>query len=154
VDPKFNNFFAYKGVTLFKPNRSEIKQAYNYFSNLNSREMLELAGQLRTDLGAEKVMTTLSEEGVIMVSSEGKIHLPAHERKIVDVSGAGDTVLSVAALCIAVETSDHVTAEMSNLAGGLVCEKVGVVPIDRDTLLDQVLEMGISQNLYRTDSNL
>jgi bifunctional ADP-heptose synthase (sugar kinase/adenylyltransferase) len=116
--------------------------------------MLELAGQLRTDLGAEKVMTTLSEEGVIMVSSEGKIHLPAHERKIVDVSGAGDTVLSVAALCIAVETSDHVTAEMSNLAGGLVCEKVGVVPIDRDTLLDQVLEMGISQNLYRTDSNL
>ncbi|MBR9860808.1 D-glycero-beta-D-manno-heptose-7-phosphate kinase [bacterium] len=153
VDPKFNNFFEYRDVTLFKPNRNELKQAYNIKDHLDYKAMIKLAAKLRTEINAQKVMTTLSEDGVIIVNKNDHHHITAHERTVVDVSGAGDSVLSVAALCVALDTSDQVTAEMANLAGGLVCEKVGVVPIDRDTLLDQVLEVGISENLYRTDSN-
>lgn len=153
VDPKFNHFFDYKNVTLFKPNRKEIAQAYNKARISDQKTLFELAGRLREELNAEQVLTTLSEDGVLTVNRDELQHLPAHPRKIVDVSGAGDTAVSAAALCVALGTTDRVTAEIANLAGGLVCEQVGVVPIDRDALLDQVLELGISENLYRSENN-
>lgn len=153
VDPKFNHFFEYKNVTLFKPNKKEIAQAYNKARITDQKSLFELASKLREDLNAEQVLTTLSEDGVLTVNKNELQHLPAHPRKIVDVSGAGDTAVSAAALCVALGTTDRVTAEIANLAGGLVCEQVGVVPIDRDALLDQVLELGISENLYRSESN-
>ena len=64
-------------------------------------------------------------------------HIPAHPRHILDVSGAGDTVLSVAALSMAIKKDTKTIAELSNIAGGLVCEAVGVVPIDKDKLLKE-----------------
>ncbi len=99
---------------------------------------------MRIKLKAAKVMTTLSEDGVIILSDEGVIHLPAHSRKIVDVSGAGDSVLSVAALCVAAGVSDELTAALSNLAGGIVCEQIGVVPIDKDLLLGEAMELNVA----------
>lgn len=152
VDPKFNHFFDYKNVTLFKPNRKEMAQAYNK-AKLNNTELISLAETLRSELNAKNVLTTLSEDGVVIVSKDETLHLPAHPRKVVDVSGAGDSALSAAALCVALDTTDRVCAEIANLAGGLVCEQVGVVAIDRDALLDQVLELGISENLYRSGNN-
>lgn len=152
VDPKFNNFFAYKGVDLFKPNKKEIAQAYN-LARIDSQQAIELSKELRERLSAAKVLTTLSEDGAALVSATETIHVPAHARKVVDVSGAGDSALSAAALCLALDAPDTVVAEIANLAGGLVCEQVGVVPIDRDTLLDEVLELGITQRLYRTDNS-
>ncbi len=153
VDPKFNHFFSFKNVTLFKPNRKELAQAYNKARFTNSKQIITLAQELRATLNAKKVLTTLSEEGVLIVNETDTTHLPAHPRKVVDVSGAGDSALSAAALCVALDTPDRVTAEIANLAGGLVCEQVGVVPVDRDSLLDQVLELGISENLYRAENN-
>ena len=106
--------------------------------------MQSLAQQLRADLNAKNVMTTLSEDGVIIINDQEYHHLPAHPREILDVSGAGDSVLSVAALCVALKLPNPLIAGLANLAGGLVCEKIGVVPIDKGQLLDEAtrLEMG------------
>lgn len=139
VDPKFNHFFDYKDVTLFKPNRIEIAQAYNIARFESTEEVIALAKQLRSDLNADRVLITLSEEGVAIVNKGGSTHLPAHPRKVVDVSGAGDSALSAAALCVALNCTDEIIAEIANLAGGLVCERSGVVPIDRNALLDELL---------------
>ena len=145
VDPKFQNFFEYQGVTLFKPNRKELQQSENISESLSVSDIKNLAESVRQKLKAEKIMTTLSEDGVLIVNKKETLHLPAHARKIVDVSGAGDSVLSVAALCVAADISDGVTAELSNLAGGIVCEQVGVVPIDKDLLLAEAMELNVSE---------
>ncbi len=145
VDPKFNNFYEYQGVTLFKPNKKELLQAENIGASLSLNELMTLGENMRKKLNTKTLMTTLSEDGVMILSEEGKIHLPAHPRKIVDVSGAGDSVLSVAALCVACGVSEELTAELSNLAGGIVCEQVGVVPIDRDALFSEAMELNVSE---------
>jgi bifunctional ADP-heptose synthase (sugar kinase/adenylyltransferase) len=83
-------------------------------------------------------MLTLSENGVYVSSVSGNKHIPAHKRDIADVSGAGDTVIATTALCLAAGLNEFKTAEIANLAGGLVCEHVGVVPIDKARLLREV----------------
>ncbi len=145
VDPKFHNFSEYKGVTLFKPNKKELLQSENIKKPVTIKELKKIAAQAREHLQADKIMTTLSEDGVLIVNEKGSIHLPAHERKIVDVSGAGDSVLSVAALCIALGVNDEVTAALSNLAGGIVCEEVGVIPIDKDQLISEAMELNVGE---------
>lgn len=145
VDPKFNNFFEYHGVTLFKPNRKELKQSENIAEKLGLQELKNLAGVVRNKLHADQLLATLSEHGLVLVSEDEILHLPAHQRKIVDVSGAGDSVLSVAALCVALGMDSMVTASLANLAGGIVCEHVGVVPIDRDQLYSEAMELGVSE---------
>ena len=141
VDPKFNNFFEYQGVTLFKPNKKELMQAENITEKLGLEQIKNVASIVREKLGAERVMTTLSEDGILIDTAEETVHKPAHPRKIVDVSGAGDSVLSVAALCVAAGVSNELTAALSNLAGGIVCEQVGVVPIDKDVLFREASEL-------------
>lgn len=138
VDPKFDHFFDYKGVDLFKPNRKEIAQAYNLARIESSEEILDLARTLRKDIDAQAVLITLSEGGVAILSEGNTEHLPAHKRKIVDVSGAGDSALSAAALCLGAGFDQKTIAELANLAGGLVCEKLGVVPIDADDLRSEL----------------
>lgn len=144
VDPKFANFFEYRGVTLFKPNKKELLQAENIAEVLIGASLHNLANSVREKLDAKYLMTTLSGDGVIILSEEEQVHLPAHPRKIVDVSGAGDSVLSVAALCIAAGMSMELTAALANLAGGLVCEQIGVVPIDRDLLYTEAMELNVA----------
>ena len=78
---------------------------------------------------------------VITNSRKVKEHLPAHIRSIADVSGAGDTVISVAALCRALECNDIITAAIANLSGGLVCEQIGVVPVNKEQLLEEALKL-------------
>lgn len=133
VDPKKKNFFAYQGVTLFKPNVKELREGLGVTAE--TLDELKLAMfNLQQRLQCEYLMVTLSEKGVMILHEDRFIHLPAHPRNIVDVSGAGDTVLSVAALCVAQREDPHVIAALSNLAGGLVCEEVGVVPINKERL--------------------
>ncbi|MDB9882150.1 bifunctional ADP-heptose synthase [Bacteroidia bacterium] len=144
VDPKFANFYEYQGVTLFKPNKKELQQAENIGKNIGVSEVKALAATVRNKLKVDKIMTTLSEDGVLIIGEENTVHLPAHARKIIDVSGAGDSVLSVASLCVACGVSDELIAALSNLAGGIVCEQVGVVPIDRDLLYTEAMELNIA----------
>jgi rfaE bifunctional protein kinase chain/domain len=139
VDPKKRNFSAYKGVTLFKPNLKELKEGLKVEIDKVGKEQLHSAVKLLDEqLGAQTYLITLSEYGVFFESSSGFNILPAFQRAIADVSGAGDTVISTAALALAVEMPIAFVASISNLAGGLVCEQVGVVPIDKDRLKEEV----------------
>jgi D-glycero-beta-D-manno-heptose-7-phosphate kinase len=138
VDPKKDNFLAYKGVTLFKPNLKELKEGVGIDCSFQQKELFHQAIEsLETKLGNEITFVTLSEHGVYIKDSNQNYHTPAHIRNIADVSGAGDTVISVATLCLATELSIQSIAELSNLAGGLVCEKSGVVCIEPDQLIQE-----------------
>ncbi len=142
VDPKKKNFNSYKGVSLFKPNLKELRDGIkldNYIENIN--EIQRAVSSYRVKHKIETVLVTLAEKGVITNSRKVKEHLPAHIRSIADVSGAGDTVISVASLCRALECSDILTAAISNLSGGLVCEQIGVVPVNKEQLLEEALKL-------------
>lgn len=136
VDPKKKNFFAYQGVTLFKPNAKELRDGLGVHAETID-ELKQAAIDLQKRLHCKYLMVTLSEQGVIILNDGDFYHIPAHPRHILDVSGAGDTVLSVAALSMAIKKDTKTIAELSNIAGGLVCETVGVVPIDKDKLLKE-----------------
>jgi len=100
---------------------------------------LQAIYKLKSTLNADIIFVTLSEEGVFIKSDERDLFVPAHVRNIADVSGAGDTVISVASLCLAVGQNEQMIANLSNLAGGLVCEKVGVIPIEKEILIHEAL---------------
>lgn len=138
VDPKKRNFLHYNGATLFKPNKKEMKEGLKIDADLNDlKEIGKSVEQLKEKMNLDGVLITLSEQGVYIHDAKDKIHLPAHVRKISDVSGAGDTVVSTAALCLALGLPAKTLAALSNLAGGLVCEQVGVVPIEKKKLLEE-----------------
>jgi D-glycero-beta-D-manno-heptose-7-phosphate kinase len=146
VDPKRKNFMEYKGVTLFKPNLKEMKEGLKLeFENTDQSAIHEAARVLIEKLDCSMVLTTLSEQGVMISSSDRvsdrNILIPAHIRSVADVSGAGDTVISIASLCLALGCSPYELAYISNLAGGQVCEEVGVVPVNREKLLKEVLTL-------------
>ncbi|MGE0636081.1 MAG: bifunctional heptose 7-phosphate kinase/heptose 1-phosphate adenyltransferase [Bacteroidia bacterium] len=142
VDPKKRNFLSYKDVTLFKPNLKELKEGLN-LKDLNPKNRVEVeesAEALRKRLNAKMVLLTLSENGVFVTDEKSKHHLRAHKRNVIDVSGAGDTVIAVAALCLGAKTDGKTLAELTNLAGGLVCEKAGVIPVDKKLLINQAVK--------------
>lgn len=146
VDPKKRNFDAYSGVTLFKPNLKELREGLKTDFTPDDREGLIQAAQLlRIRLNCEYVMTTMSEHGVMISLAENNeeknIFIPAHLRSVADVSGAGDTVISIASLCLALHRSPYEIAYISNLAGGLVCEEAGVVPVSKEKLLKEILAL-------------
>ncbi len=138
VDPKKRNFLHYQQASLFKPNLKELREGLKLdFNVTNKAELEEAVQQLKDRLQLEGVLLTLSERGVFIELENEKHHLPAHVRQIADVSGAGDTVVSIAALCLALKLPPKVIAELANLGGGLVCEYAGVVPIDKQQLLEE-----------------
>jgi rfaE bifunctional protein kinase chain/domain len=142
VDPKRAHFFDYRGVRLFKPNLEEVRQAVPNRPLYPELESLDVVGEdLAERIACESLMITLSERGVyVRESGKGRI-LPAVRRKVADVSGAGDTVISLAALGIAGGLKSEAWATLANLAGGQVCEKPGVVPINKEKLLEEALSL-------------
>jgi rfaE bifunctional protein kinase chain/domain len=143
VDPKKENFLSYKGVSLFKPNLKELKEGLNInFDFSSNKELFEKGIEvLEEKLQNEISFVTLSEHGVFIKNKTENYYVPAHTRSISDVSGAGDTVIAVATLCLISGASTKQIAEISNLAGGLVCEKSGVVSISKNDLLKEVSEL-------------
>ncbi len=138
VDPKKRNFLSYKNVTLFKPNLKELKEGLKLeFDAYDHQALIAASKQLKDLLKANAIMITLSEQGVLIMDDVSTKIIPAHIRNIADVSGAGDTVISVTALALAAGLSIQKAAALANLAGGLVCEKVGVVPIEKAELLNE-----------------
>ena len=140
VDPKKKNFLAYKDATFFKPNLKELKEGIGIGSKDDSiEEIVKAIDTLQSKLHCKYIMTTLSERGVLIkdYNTSTYHHIPAHLRKIADVSGAGDTVLSVAMLCLVCRQNAYNIAALSNLAGGLVCEELGAVPINKERLLEE-----------------
>ena len=136
VDPKTKNFKSYKNCAIFKPNLKEIKTGCNInFDENNISEINSATKDLLEMINAKGILLTLSEKGVCMQTADNFTHTKVEKRSIIDVSGAGDTVISTAALCLAAKTDSVILSQFANLAGGLVCEKVGVVPIEKTLLL-------------------
>jgi rfaE bifunctional protein kinase chain/domain len=136
VDPKKRNFLAYKHVTIFKPNLKEVREGLHLdLENIDAPELNEAHDKLARVLDHKITFITLSEKGVFYNNSQSSAIIPSHVRNIADVSGAGDTVVAAAALVYALTKDERLMAEISNLAGGIVCEEVGVVPIDKEKLL-------------------
>jgi rfaE bifunctional protein kinase chain/domain len=147
VDPKKKNFDLYRGVTLFKPNLKELKEGMKIdFREPDEHILQDTVNILLERINADIALITLSEDGIFISSTkDGKKEshlLPAHIRNIADVSGAGDTVVSVASLCLASGATPRTIAAVSNLAGGIVCEKVGVVPIDKQRFFEELNKLG------------
>jgi rfaE bifunctional protein kinase chain/domain len=138
VDPKRKNFFTYKGVDIFKPNLKEVKEALNFlFTDVNPVLLQDIHSELHHLLHHRISFITLSEKGVFYEEGTRQAIIPSHIRNVADVSGAGDTVIAVAALVYAATRNVHLMAEIANIAGGLVCEEVGTAAIDRVKLLHE-----------------
>jgi rfaE bifunctional protein kinase chain/domain len=131
VDPKRKNFFAYQGATLFKPNLHELRDGLGLMpTDFDADHLAETVRKFKVSQECSGVFVTLSERGVYIDFENDQHLIPAHIRQISDVSGAGDTVISIAACVLALGGSTEQIASLANLGGGLVCESLGVVPID------------------------
>lgn len=145
VDPKKNNFLAYKHVTIFKPNLKEVREGLHIpLENVTTESLIEVHEKLKENLQHQVTFITLSEKGVFYNSTSAAGIIPSHIRNIADVSGAGDTVIATASLVYAISRDVALMAGISNLAGGLVCEQVGVVPIDKALLEEEALVLAKS----------
>ncbi|MEM6264321.1 MAG: bifunctional ADP-heptose synthase [Bacteroidota bacterium] len=149
VDPKFKNFHHFADCTLFKPNLKELKEGLGV--SLDKQDFPQIVAavrQLRESMPHPYTLVTLSDAGMLLIDDYFRyIHLPAHYRNITDVSGAGDTVMSVATLAVAAGLTQLEAAEFANLSGGLVCEEVGVIPIRPERLLDEVIRLQKTQKV-------
>ena len=140
VDPKKRNFDAYKYVTMFKPNLKEFCEGCKIERSTDTETLKPHAKEFMQKNNIDILMVTLSENGILICTQKRYVHIPAQIRDIVDVSGAGDTVISVASLLLTATEDVEEIARISNLAGGIVCEKVGVVPIDVEMLKRKIAE--------------
>jgi rfaE bifunctional protein kinase chain/domain len=135
VDPKRKNFFSYKGVDIFKPNLKEVKEGLNLLvDDVNLPALKDIHEQLANNLHHNISFITLSDKGVFYQQENNQALIASHLRNIADVSGAGDTVIAVASLVYAATKNVYLMAEIANIAGGLVCEEVGTVAINKDKL--------------------
>ncbi len=138
VDPKRKHFFDYVGVDIFKPNLKEAREALNLLlDEVNQNSLSQIHRKLKEELKHRISFITLSEKGVFYDDGKESHIVPSHIRNVADVSGAGDTVIAVATLIYALTRDTRLMAEIANLAGGLVCETVGTVAIDKARLLSE-----------------
>ncbi len=138
VDPKRRNFWHYCGADLFKPNWREVTEALGWNPDTSEGRIGEAAAIVAERLSCRRCMITLSERGLwLQENGAGRLY-PTVPRSVADVSGAGDTVVSVAALGLALDLPSDALATLANMAGSQVVEKAGVVPVDREQLLEEL----------------
>ncbi len=140
VDPKYNHFLDYRGVTVFKPNRKETEDVLGL--TLRTTEGVIRAGQiLLQKLRAENVLITLGAEGMALFQRNGNVYrIPTRARRVHDVSGAGDTVIATLTAALAADADIIEAATLANLAAGVVVAEVGAVPIDKQKLLEEIAD--------------
>jgi len=142
VDPKFDNFFEYKNVFIFKPNRKELEDAFGRKSK-SDEELMNICNELFRKISCKNLVLTLGEHGMKLISRHGKSlkveSIKTRARKVADVSGAGDTVISTIAVSLAGGSSMLEAVQISNIAAGLVVEEVGIVPINKNRLLSNLI---------------
>jgi len=139
VDPKKHNFLDFKNVQLFKPNFKEFTEGIGKTcAKDNVAELYVLAKEFMQKQNIETIMITLSEHGVFIANKNEYVHLPTQVRQVADVSGAGDTVISVASVCYMAGMSMEEIARIANVGAGIVCEQPGVVSITKEQLLKNI----------------
>jgi len=138
VDPKRKHFFEFRDVDIFKPNLIEVREGLNLIHDEVTDEWLRSVHKaLHQQLNHQISLITLSEKGIFFQKGNESLCIPTHIRKIADVSGAGDTVVAVAAVVYAASMDVKLMAEMANIAGGLVCEQVGTAAINKSQLREE-----------------
>ncbi len=143
VDPKFDNFFEYKNVTVFKPNRKETETVLGV--RINDDKDISSAGKnLLHKLNSKYVLLTLGEGGIAVFEKDDKERrMPTKARKVADVSGAGDTVISTLTIALSCGADIYEACYLANYAAGIVCGEVGIVPIEKEILFKTVLKENI-----------
>lgn len=138
VDPKKNNFFAYNNCTLFKPNLKEAEEGLGESIDSNNEINLQVAcSQIQQKLNNKNTVLTLGSKGMFVYgSSKGEL-IPTISKHVYDVSGAGDTVVSVLAMGLALKLDLVATAELANIAAEQVCGELGVRPVNREKLIEE-----------------
>ena len=139
VDPKFDNFFDYKGVALFKPNMKELAAQFSYLVTSSLEALDRASDELRQILGHEVSCITLSEDGLYIDDGNTSGIYPTTSLEVVDVCGAGDAVISVLTLGYLSGLAPVQMAHAANVAGGAVCEHVGVAPITIEVLRKELV---------------
>ena len=140
ADPKKSNFLAYKGVDYFKPNLREINEGLQLAISETDPDVSSLynaSKQINEHLKNYCTLITLGPKGMYYHLSDQKGIIPTNERQIADVCGAGDTVISIIALGVAAKMNISDIIKLANIAGGQVCEKVGVVSVEKSKLLEE-----------------
>jgi rfaE bifunctional protein kinase chain/domain len=133
VDPKFRNFFAYRGATVFKPNRRELEQAMGAALDLDQPAALPTS---LASLGVDNLLLTLGPDGMVLVTKDGEItRIPSLARDVYDVSGAGDTVTAWVGTGLAAGASVREAARLANYAAGIEVGKSGVATVAPDEVL-------------------
>jgi D-glycero-beta-D-manno-heptose-7-phosphate kinase len=140
VDPKLRNFWAYKGADIFKPNLKEVREALQAPIVVSALSLGEAAASIRARIGCKAVMITLSEQGLFYDDGHFSQIVGTKARLVSDPCGAGDTVISMAALALSVGLPSTAIAMLANLAGGQVVEKRGVVAVDKMQLLEEIAQ--------------
>jgi rfaE bifunctional protein kinase chain/domain len=138
VDPKFNNFFLFKNVTVIKPNRKEAEDVLG-MKLRNDDDIIKAGMKILEKTNAANVVLTLSEEGIAVFEKNKPVkRMPTVAQIVADVSGAGDTVISTLTMALAAKANIIEACYLANYAGGIVCEEVGIIPIELDKLFDTI----------------
>jgi len=133
VDPKFKNFFAYRGATIFKPNRRELEQAMGAALDLAHPDALPDA---LAKLAVDNLLLTLGAEGMMLITKDGEVvRVPSMAREVFDVSGAGDTVTAWVGTALAAGASVREAAHIANFAAGIEVGKAGVATVSPPEVL-------------------
>jgi rfaE bifunctional protein kinase chain/domain len=133
VDPKYRNFFAYRGATVFKPNRRELEAALGAAVDMDHPEALPDVFQR---LGVQHLLLTLGDQGMALLSSEGVVRIPTTAREVYDVVGAGDTVTAWLAVLLASGADVREAAVVANYAAGIEVGKLGAVSVTGEEVLE------------------
>ncbi|HJQ53902.1 MAG TPA: PfkB family carbohydrate kinase [Gemmatimonadaceae bacterium] len=134
VDPKYRNFFAYKGATIFKPNRRELDSALGAAVEIDHPEALP---ESIKRLGVENLLLTLGEEGMALIDANGEVgRVPTTAREVYDVVGAGDTVTAYLATMLAAGATPAEAAVIANFAAGVEVAKLGAATVTIDEVIE------------------
>ena len=132
VDPKDDEYARYKGATLLSPNLAELREVVGRWRD--EADLTRRAQALRKELDLKALLLTRSEEGMTLYTADGELSVPAQAREVFDVSGAGDTVIAVAAAMLAAGATLQQAMTVANRAGGIVVGKLGTAAVSFDEL--------------------
>lgn len=134
IDPKGDDYSRYKDATVITPNRNELAQVVGKWNS--EADLFNRAQNLRKELNLEKILLTRSEEGMTLFDDDGAWTVPAHAREVYDVSGAGDTVISVLGVMLSAGCDWHTAVYIANQAGGIVVGKLGTATVTPEELFN------------------
>jgi D-beta-D-heptose 7-phosphate kinase/D-beta-D-heptose 1-phosphate adenosyltransferase len=139
VDPKGTNFESYRGATLLTPNLAEFEAVVGICSN--EQALVTKGAELLDRLDMDALLITRSEQGMTLLRKDlPELHLPARAREVFDVTGAGDTVISVLATALAAGAELPDAVAMANIAAGIVVGKLGTATISMPELRRAISE--------------